>query len=73
MTARADLRLEIGTLAPADLRASRLVVVDPAPIPEAELKRTYDWVKSWGMLDETETPTQLVNMNVQTHAHIAAE
>jgi len=64
---------EIGTLKPEDLRASRLVVVNPAPIPEAELKRTYEWVKSWGMLDDTESPTQLVNMNVQTHAHIAAE
>ena len=48
-------------------------VVDPAPIPADELQRTYDWVKSWGMLDETESPLQLVNMNVQTHAHVAAE
>jgi hypothetical protein len=30
-------------------------------------------VKSWGMLDETESPTQLVNMNVQTRAHAAAQ
>src|SRR4051812_25530535 len=56
---------EIGTLKPQDLRASRIVVVDPAPIPEQELQRTYEWVKSWGMLDETETPLDLVNMNVQ--------
>ena len=45
---------EIGTLKPEDLRESRIVVVDPAPIPADELQRTYDWVKSWGMLDETE-------------------
>src|SRR6476661_7868524 len=61
---------EIGTLKPEDIRASRIVMVDPAPIPAAELQRTYDSVKSWGMLDETESPMQLVNMNVQTHAHM---
>ena len=64
---------EIGTLKPEDLREGRIVVVDPAPIPAAELQRTYEWVKSWGMLKETESPMQLVNMNVQTHAHVAAE
>jgi NitT/TauT family transport system substrate-binding protein len=64
---------EIGTLKPEDLRAGRIVVCDPAPIPDDELKRTYDWVKSWGMLEEAESPIQLVNMSVQTHAHVAAE
>jgi NitT/TauT family transport system substrate-binding protein len=64
---------EIGTLKPEDLRASRLVVVDPAPIPADELQRTYEWVKSWGMLEETESPLQLVNIKVQTQAHVAAE
>ena len=64
---------EIGTLKIEDLRESCLVVVDPAPIPDDELQRTYEWVKSWGMLEETESPLQLVNMNVQTHAHVAAE
>ncbi len=49
------------------------MVCDPAPIPADELQRTYEWVKSWGMLEETESPSQLVNMNVQTHAHVAAE
>jgi NitT/TauT family transport system substrate-binding protein len=63
---------EIGTLKPEDLRASRIAVVDPAPIPDEELKRTYEWVKSWGMLDETESPLDLVNMNVQTQAHATA-
>jgi hypothetical protein len=26
-------------------------------------------VKSWGMLEETESPLRLVNMEVQTRAH----
>jgi NitT/TauT family transport system substrate-binding protein len=64
---------EIGSLRVEDLRESRLVVVDPAPIPADEMARTYEWVKSWGMLEQTESPLELVNMNVHTHAHVAAE
>jgi len=60
---------EIGTLKPEDLREGRIVVMNPAPIPDEELQRTYDWVKSWGMLEETESPLQLVNIKVQSQAH----
>ena len=62
---------EIETLSIDDLRESRLVVVEPAPIPPDELQRTYDWVKSWGMLQVTETPATLVNMDLQSRAHAA--
>jgi NitT/TauT family transport system substrate-binding protein len=65
---------EIGALAPQDLRASRIVVCDPAPIPLDEMQRTYDWLKSWGMLEQTATPLALVNLQVQQAAHtVAAE
>jgi len=64
---------EIGTLTVDDLREGRLVVVDPAPIPDDELARTYEWVRSWGMLEQTASPLELVNADVQKHAHIAAE
>jgi len=64
---------EIAALKVEDLRESRLVVCDPAPIPLDELQRTYDWLKSWGMLEETASPLQLVNMQVQRFAHEAAE
>jgi NitT/TauT family transport system substrate-binding protein len=64
---------EIAALKVEDLRESRLVVCDPAPIPLDEMQRTYDWLKSWGMLDETASPLQLVNIDVQRHAHQAAE
>ena len=60
---------EIGTLTPQDLREGRLVVVDPAPIPPDEMQRTYEWVKSWGMLEGTDTPFELINMDVQGSAH----
>jgi len=64
---------EIAALKVDDLRASRLVVCDPAPIPLDEMQRTYDWLKSWGMLEETASPLQLVNIEIQEQAHQAAE
>ena len=64
---------EVAALEVEDLRESRLVVCNPAPIPVEEMQRTYDWLKSWGMLEETASPLQLVNMDVQRHAHQAAE
>ena len=64
---------EIGTLTVDDLRASRIVMVDPAPIPDWELKATADWIKSWGMLEDTEDHMDLVNMEVQQGGHAAAE
>ena len=65
---------EIAALTPEDLRASRIVVCDPAPIPLDEMQRTYDWLKSWGMLEQTASPLQLVNLQVQQAAHqVAAE
>jgi NitT/TauT family transport system substrate-binding protein len=64
---------EIAALQPSELRESRLVVTDPAPIPADELQRTYDWLKSWNMLETAAAPTDLVNLDVQALAHIAAE
>jgi NitT/TauT family transport system substrate-binding protein len=64
---------EVAALKVEDLREGRLVVCDPAPIPLEEMQRTFDWLKSWGMLDETASPLQLVNADIQAHAHIAAE
>jgi NitT/TauT family transport system substrate-binding protein len=63
---------EIGTLKPEDIRESRIVVCDPAPIPIEEMQRTTEWLKSWGMLEQTESPLELVNMQVQSKAHLAA-
>ena len=62
---------EIAALTIDDLRESRLVVADPAPIPLDEMQRTFDWLKSWGMLDATASPFDLVNLDVQALAHAA--
>ena len=51
---------EIANLKVSDLRESRLVMVEPAPIPEDELERTANWIKSWGMLVTTENYNDLV-------------
>jgi NitT/TauT family transport system substrate-binding protein len=64
---------EVAALKVEDLRESRLVVCDPAPIPLDEMQRTYEWLKSWGMLEETASPLHLVDLEVQSHAHQAAE
>src|SRR3984885_7990961 len=64
---------EIGALKVEDLRESRLVVCDPAPIPLDEMQRTYDWLKSWGMLEATASPLELVDIDRQSQAHQAAE
>ena len=63
---------EIAALKVEDLREGRLVVCDPAPIPADELQRTYDWLKSWGMLEEAASPLQLINSQVQNFAHQTA-
>jgi NitT/TauT family transport system substrate-binding protein len=64
---------EVAALKPEELRPSRLVVYEPEPIPLEEMQRTYDWLKSWGMLEETASPLDLVNIDVQRYAHQAAE
>ena len=56
-----------------DLMESRVVVVDPAPIPQEEANRTAEWIKSWGMLGETNEASDLINIEVQHDAHAAAE
>ena len=63
---------EVAALSVDDLRESRLVVCDPAPIPLDEMQRTFDWLKSWGMLEATASPVDLVNLEVQAQAHPAA-
>jgi NitT/TauT family transport system substrate-binding protein len=62
---------EVAALTIDDLHESRLVVCDPAPIPLDEMQRTFDWLKSWGMLEATASPFDLVDLDVQRAAHAA--
>src|SRR5215475_4254638 len=60
---------EIAKLTIDDLREGRIYVVDPAPIPSDEMQRTFDWMKSWGFLEDVCEAKQLVDMSVQLHGH----
>ncbi len=59
---------EVAQLTVDDLRPSRLIVVDPAPIPEDELRRTYEWMRGWGLLGTLDW-RQLVDEQRQSVAH----
>ena len=60
---------DIAALDVDDLRESRLQVLDPAPIPDQELQRTFEWLRSWDMMGETLVAEELVNMETQEAAH----
>src|SRR3984885_9899265 len=60
---------EIAKLTIDDLRESRIYVVDPAPIPADELQRTFDWMKSWGFLEDVCEAKSLINPEVQQRAY----
>jgi NitT/TauT family transport system substrate-binding protein len=63
---------EIAALTVDDLSEQRLQVMDPAPIPEAELQRTFEWLKSWDMLEETDAALDLVDVSMQSEKHRVA-
>jgi NitT/TauT family transport system substrate-binding protein len=67
-----DENPDVAALRPEDIPEGRLVVCDPSPIPPDEAQRTYEWLRSWGMLEQTQTPAQLINHEVQATAHAAA-
>ena len=59
---------EVAQLTVNDLRPSRLVVVDPAPIPEEEARRTYEWMRSWGLVGDMSWE-ELCDVERQSVAH----
>ncbi len=54
-----------------DMRASRIQMVDPKPIPDDELRRTYEWMRSWDMIDDVGEDS-LIDAALQSEAHGAA-
>jgi len=60
----------VAQLSVDDLRPSRIVLVDPAPIPEEEARRTYEWMRSWGLLGEISWQ-ELCDLERQAVAHEA--
>jgi NitT/TauT family transport system substrate-binding protein len=60
---------EVAKMTIEDLREGRIYVVDPAPIPADELQRTFDWMKSWGFLEDVCEAKSLINPEVQQRAY----
>ena len=59
----------VAALTPEDFRLSRIQVVEPAPIPEAELRRTYEWMVSWNLIGAGLSSEDLVKTDVMEQAH----
>lgn len=51
----AEIPPELGTVEPEDIPLGRLRYVDPAPYPQEQFQRTYDWMVSWGLIEEHNT------------------
>ena len=60
---------DVAALTVDDLPLSRLQVIDPEPIPRDELLRTFEWMRSWNMLDEDASADALVDLEIQEKAH----
>jgi NitT/TauT family transport system substrate-binding protein len=55
---------EIVELVPSDFRLSRLRFVEPAPYPEGDFQRTYDWMVSWDLIGADSSFEDLVDNRV---------
>lgn len=64
-----DKHPELGLLTPDDFNLNRLVFVEPAPIPDDELQRTYDWMVGWDLIDSGHSVEDLVNTKLQAESH----
>ncbi len=53
--------LDVAALTVDDLRPARLIVVEPGPIPEDELRRTYEWMRGWDLLGEIDWQSLVAN------------
>ncbi len=60
----ADVPREIGVLRLRDLHLPRLRYVDPAPYPEEEFNRAYQWMLSWGLIPQDATFDQIVDARI---------
>lgn len=60
---------DVAALSVEDLRSSRVQVLDPAPIPDDELRRTVEWMKSWDMIGQGVAAESLIDAEIQAAAH----
>lgn len=58
----------VAALTPEDFNLGRIQVVEPGPIPEEELRRTYEWMVSWNLIDTGLGTDDLVQTDVMEKA-----
>jgi len=57
----ADVPSDIVRLVPQDFQRNRLRYVDPSPYSEADFRRTYNWMVSWGLIEPDSGYDRLVD------------
>lgn len=61
---------EVKMLSVNDFNLNRLVYIEPGtPIPEGQMKNTYDWMVSWNLIDEGLGVEDLINTQVAALAN----
>jgi NitT/TauT family transport system substrate-binding protein len=61
----AEIPAELGSVAPEEIPLGRLRYVEPAPYPQEQFQRTYDWMVSWGLIEETNSYDTVVKNLVE--------
>ena len=54
----------LGVLKPEDFTLSRLRFIEPTPYSKKEFDKTYDWMVSWGLVDENTPFEKLVDNRI---------
>ena len=55
---------ELGRLQPSDFTLSRLRFIEPTAYSKKEFDKTYDWMVSWGLIDENTPFEKLVDNRI---------
>jgi NitT/TauT family transport system substrate-binding protein len=56
-----EVPADLVKLEPGDFKLGRLRYVDPEPYPEAEFARTYRWMVRWGLIEDQQEFTSIVD------------
>jgi NitT/TauT family transport system substrate-binding protein len=59
-----EIPQHLGRLSPEDFHLPRLRYVEPAPYSESEFRRTYEWMKSWDLINDQMTFEDLVDNRI---------
>ena len=59
-----EVPVELGRLEPDDFTLSRLRFIEPSPYSKEEFDRTYNWMVSWGLVDENTPFEKLVDNRI---------